>query len=192
MTDDGVDGVGSSGTCTASSEADLAPVAQARISSAGGCTVGENVPGTSEFAAAPGVADPHHVSMAVGVPDGLAPLRNAASLGARSSDGGCTVGGGGIRGVRISSAGVCTVGENVPGTSEFAAAPGVADPLLVSMAGGVPDGLAPLRNAASLGARSSDGGWTVGGEASVVFDGVFAREFSACPVGAHTLLVRMA
>ena len=56
--DDGVDGVGSNGACTASCEANLAPVTQARMASAGGCTVGENVPGTSEFAAAPVVADP--------------------------------------------------------------------------------------------------------------------------------------
>ena len=69
----------------------------------------------------------------------------------------------------------CTGGENVRGTSDFAASlvvadpllvimagapggetspaklfnlplPGVADPFLVSMAGGVPDGLAPLTN----------------------------------------------
>ena len=100
--DDGVDGVGSNGACTAFWEADLAPVAQARMASAGGCTVGENVPGTSEFAAAPVVADPLLVSMAGGVPDGSALLGNVVALGdlalARfppsrmASAGGCTGG----------------------------------------------------------------------------------------------------
>ena len=63
--DDGVDGVGSNGDCIASWEGDhLAPVAQARIASSGGCTVGENVHGkTSEFATALAVADPLLVSM---------------------------------------------------------------------------------------------------------------------------------
>ena len=79
--DDGVDGVGSNGVCTASWEADLAPVAQARMASAGGCTGGGNVPRTSEFAAAPMVADPLLVSMEGGVPDGLAPLRNDVPCG---------------------------------------------------------------------------------------------------------------
>ena len=100
--DDGVDGVGSNGVCTASYEADLAPVAQARMASAGGCTVGENIPGTSEFAAAPVVADPLLVSMAGGVADGSARLGYISACGdlalARlapsrmASAGGCTVG----------------------------------------------------------------------------------------------------
>ena len=141
--DDGVDGVGSNGACTASCEADLAPAAQARLESAGGCTVGENVPGTSEFAAAPVVADPLLGSMAGGVPDGSALLGNVVALGDLALTR--------FPPSRMASAGGCTVGENVCGTSEFAAAPVVADPLLVSMAGGVPDGLARLRNDAPWG-----------------------------------------
>ena len=107
------------------------------MASAGGCTVWENVRGkTSEFAAAPVVADPLLVSMAGGVAAGLARLGNVVVCGNLSVAR--------LPPSRMASAGGCTVGENVPGTSEFAAAPMVADPLLVSIAGGVPDGLARL------------------------------------------------
>ena len=101
--DDGVDGVGSNSACSASCEADLAPVAQARMATAGGCTVGENVRGTSKFAVAPVVADPLLVSTAGGVADGSARLGNVIACGdlalARlppsrmASAGGCTGGG---------------------------------------------------------------------------------------------------
>ena len=162
--DDGVDGVGSNGACTAFWEADLAPVAQARKALAGGCTVGENVPGISEFAADPVVADPLLVSMAGGVPDGLARLRNDAPWGNLSLAR--------LPPSRMASASRCTGGVNFCGTSKFAAAPVVTDPLLVSMAGGVPHGLARLRHDIPCGNLSlarlppsrmaSAGGCTVG------------------------------
>ena len=137
--DDGVDGIGSNGACTACWETNLAPVAQARMASAS-VTHEEGVGnhGSGGKLACAGDVFPN------GAPAG----RRHSCLGDRRE---ISFAGRGARAVRshavaqarMASAGGCTVWENVRGkTSEFAANPVVADPLLGSMAGGVPDGSA--------------------------------------------------
>ena len=84
------------------------------------------------------------MSMAGGVAAGLARLGNDVPCGDLSVAQ--------MPASRMASAGGCTGGENVVGkTSEFAAAPVVADPLLVIMAGGVADRLARLGNVVVCG-----------------------------------------